>query len=241
MSVILVTGSSRGIGFGIAEAFASQGGTVILNARQDEAQLSAAISNLREKYKGNVMGYIADLADYSAAANLFRQIEADYGGIDVVVNNAGASYFGLFSDMSQEQILKVFADNLLTTVNTSHLAVPYIRAAKGCIINITSVWGVVGASCEVMYSTAKAGIIGFTKALAKELAPCGVRVNAIACGAFDTRMNARLSPEERADFTNGIPMSRFGNPSEVGDLAVFLASNQASYMTGQVIGLDGGL
>ena len=242
MAVVLVTGSSRGIGFGIAAAFAKTGHTVILNGRQDKARLDEAVAALRRDYGGQVSGFCADLSDYAGARGMFEAIEAAHGPVEILINNAGAAYFGLFNHMQPGEMSHVLANNLNTTLHASRLAVPHmIRAKAGCIINITSIWGIAGASCEVVYSAAKAGVIGFTKALAKEVAPSGIRVNAIACGAFETRMNDRLTAEEKADFTADIPMGRFGDPSEVGDLAVFLASEKAGYLTGQVITLDGGV
>ena len=242
MAVVFVTGSSRGIGFGIASAFACNGYRVVLNGREDKTRLAAAVNELKEMYGGNVMGICADLSDYEQAKDAFGQIYAAFGHVDVLVNNAGTAHFGLFGDMHPVELSRVLADNLRSTLNASHLAIPHmVRAKAGCIINITSVWGVVGASCEVVYSAAKAGVIGFTKALAKEVGPGGVRVNAIACGAFDTRMNERLTAEEKAAFMECIPLGRFGEPREVGELALFLASDKAGYMTGQVVGLDGGM
>jgi len=239
--MVLVTGSSRGIGFAIAAAFAKAGHKVVLNGR-DADRLTQAVGQLREQFGDMVGGVYGDMSDYSIAREMFEQIEAKFGKIEILVNNAGVAHFGLFSDMSEPDIFRIISDNLHTTINASHLAVPHmVHARAGCIINISSVWGVVGASCEVIYSAAKAGVIGFTKALARELGPSGVRVNAIACGAFDTGMNDRLSAEEKADFTAGIPLERFGQPWEVGELAVFLASPKAGYLTGQVIALDGGL
>ena len=237
--VVLITGSSRGIGFGIAGAFAARGDRVILNGQQDSAQLAQAVEKLSQMGH-NTAGYIADLSDYDKAREMFSQIEAGYGPVDILVNNAGVAHYGLFSDMHPACWQKVLADNLHTTVNASHLAVPpMVRAKSGCIINITSVWGIAGASCEVMYSAAKAAIIGFTKALARELGPSGVRVNAIACGAFHTRMNDYLSQDEKNIFIENIPLGRFGYPAEVGALAAYIAD--AEYLTGQVIPLDGGL
>lgn len=242
MAVVLVTGSSRGIGFGIAHAFAKEGHTVVLNGREDAGRLSDAVKELRNRVGGNILGICANMSDYSAAQGMFVEIEATYGPVEILINNAGSAHFGLFSHMPTVDIGKVLADNLLTTINTSHLAIPnMVRAKAGSIINITSIWGEVGASCEVVYSAAKAGIIGFTKALAKEVGPSGVRVNAIACGAFETRMNDRLTSDEKVDFIEGVPLGRFGNPSEVGDLAVFLASDKAGYITGKIIGIDGGI
>ena len=237
--VVLVTGGSRGIGLGIAKSFAAQGDTVILNARTDIAALAESVREISLS-GGNADGFIADLSCYDKACEMFSHIKACYGSVEVLVNNAGSAHYGLFSDTGLRERQEVLANNLHTAINASHLAVPdMVRAKSGCIINITSIWGVTGASCEVMYSTAKAAVIGFTKALAKELGPSGVRVNAIACGAFDTRMNGQLTPEEKNAFVENIPLGRFGYPSEVGDLAVYLAS--AGYLTGQIVPLDGGL
>jgi 3-oxoacyl-[acyl-carrier protein] reductase len=242
MSVVLVTGSGRGIGFGIARAFAKEGHKVVLNSRKDSACLEGSVKELEDRYGANFMGICADVSEYSVACDMFAQIEKCYGPVEILVNNAGLPYFGLFGQMSQEEISNVLADNLRTTINASHLAIPHmVREKRGCIINVTSVWGITGASCEVIYSAAKAGVIGFTKALAKELGPSGVRVNAIACGAFETRMNNRLTPEEKTEFTTGIPLGRFGKPEEAGDLAVFLSSQKAKYITGEIININGGL
>jgi len=261
--VVLVTGSSRGIGLAIASAFAAQGDTIILNGRSDADKLVQSVEELRQinpdnaavhddiakhvhaasdllQRKHKVGGFLADLSDYAAAQDMFKYITSEYGPVDVLINNAGVAYYGLFSEMEITDIDKVLEQNLLTTINASRLAIPTMVQAKcGCIINISSIWGIAGASCEVIYSAAKAGIIGFTKALAKELGPSGVRVNAVACGAFDTRMNDNLSPDEKADFAESIPLGRFGHPEEVGALAVYIAG--AEYMTGQVVTLDGGL
>jgi len=241
---VLVTGSSRGIGLGIARAFAANGDKVVLNGREDLAKLENSVAELKAEFPANknIMGILADLSDYTACEKLIRKTEAAFGKVDVLVNNAGAAFFGLFSDMEPTDIQKVLADNLQTAFNISHLVIPaMVKEKSGCILNTSSVWGISGASCEVVYSAAKAGVIGFTKALAKELAPSGIRVNAIACGAFETRMNDRLSDEEKNAFTEEIPLGRFGYPHEVGDLAVFLASEKAAYITGQVIALDGGI
>jgi len=238
--IVLVTGSSRGIGFGIAKAFARNNDTVILNGHKDKLQLDKAVKTLKQT-GGNCTGILADLSDYKLAKDLVEQIKQEYGTINVLVNNAGVTHFGLFTDLKQQELQELLAVNLNTAINMSHLTIPsMVREKSGIIINITSIWGVVGASCEVVYATAKAGIIGLTKSLAKELAPSGIRVNAIACGAFETRMNERLSDEEKNAFMEEIPLGRFGLPDEAGDLAVFLASEKSKYLTGQVIPLDGG-
>jgi len=241
MAVVVITGSSRGIGFGIARQFAQEGNSIVLNCKQDTAQLNIALEEIKS-ITPNVIGICADVSDYAQAENMYLQIKERFGKVDVLVNNAGSEYFGLFHQMSPDEINSVIAGNLSVVTNLTHLVVPeMIKKKSGNIINVSSVWGVAGASCEVVYSAAKAGVNGFTKALAKELAPCGIRVNAIACGAFETRMNERLTPDEKQTFQNEIPLGRFGNPAEVGELAVFLTSNKAKYITGQVIPIDGGL
>lgn len=241
MPVVFVTGSSRGIGFGIAKKFAQNGYKTVLNGCNDRHMLNTAVRELNSAH-GGVMGVFADMSDYAQANGAINEIDAAFGPVDVLINNAGVASFGLFTDASPKIIAEIINANLHTTINASHLVLPQmVRRKAGSIINITSIWGVCGASCEVVYSTAKAGVIGLTKSLAKEVGPSGVRINAIACGAFETRMNDRLTLEEKADFVAEIPLGRFGMPHEVGDLALFLASNQAEYLTGQIINLDGGV
>ncbi|MCL2372332.1 MAG: SDR family oxidoreductase [Defluviitaleaceae bacterium] len=240
---ILVTGSSRGIGLAIARAFAAKGDNIMLNGKQDAPQLESAIAELRRDFPGvNVAGELANLGDYNGAVRLFRSFEANFGKVDVLVNNAGREFYGLFTEMPATQIQSLLADNLQATINISHLAIPgMVRAKSGCIISISSIWGVAGASCEAVYSAAKAGVIGFTKAIAKELAPSGICANTIACGTIETRMNANLSLEEKSTFIESIPLGRFGQPQEVAALALFLAHEAPPYLTGQTINLDGGL
>ncbi|MCL1845967.1 MAG: glucose 1-dehydrogenase [Defluviitaleaceae bacterium] len=245
MKTVLITGSSRGIGLGIARKFAERGDRVILNCRADVERLEAAVAELRAEFaevsEEKIIGIRADVSNYAECESLFAQAEAAFGPVEILINNAGAAHFGLFSEMTPTEIEKILAANLLSAINASHRAVPnMVRAKAGCVVNISSIWGITGASCEAVYSAAKAGLNGFTKALARELAPSGIRINAIACGAFDTRMNDRLSTQEKIAFAEEIPLGRFGNPAEAGDLAVYLASDAASYLTGQVIPLDGG-
>jgi len=236
---VLVTGSSRGIGLAIAQEFAILGDRVVLNGRTDQMQLDIAVKQLRN---AEVMGILADMSDYTQAQKAFEKIKAHFGPIDVLVNNAGMAHFGLFSDMTPDQWSEVMHHNFTTVLNATHLAVPdMVKAKNGVIINISSIWGTTGASCEAVYAAAKGAVHAFTKSMAQELGPSGVRVNAIACGAIETRMNERLSEEEKKEFTENIPLMRFGTPTEVGKLVRFLTSEDAAYLTGQVVGLNGGM
>ncbi len=232
---VFITGSSRGIGFGIAKVFAEDGHEVILNGRFDAERLRGSAALLNAGY------FLADMSDYERAGEVFAEILRG-GPLDVLINCAGTEHFGLFTDTRPSDWDGVFNNNLRSVLNACHLAVPgMVRRKSGVIINITSIWGITGASCEAVYSAAKGAVNAFTKSLAKELGPSGVRVNAIACGAFDTRMNERLSAGERTDFIENIPLMRFGQPEEAGKLALYLASGGAGYMTGQIIPLDGGI
>ena len=238
---VLITGSSRGIGFGIAREFAACGDRVALNGRMDKVQLDKAVAELR-KHNSEVTGILADMSDYSQAKEVFEKIKADFGPVDVLVNNAGMAHYGLFTDMTPPEWDEIMRHNFNHVLNGTHLAATdMVRAKKGVIINISSVWGIDGASCEAVYAAAKGAVHAFTKSMAQELGPSGVRVNAIACGAIETRMNDRLSQEEKNDFADRVPLMKFGTAEDVGKLVKFLASDEAAYLTGQVIRLDGGL
>lgn len=236
---VLVTGSSRGIGKAIAVKFAKKGFDVIINCAHNEEELLKTKEEV-ESYQVSCLAFLGDMGDYDAAQELFRQIKKLYGNLDVLVNNAGISYVGLFTDMTPEDWNKVITTNLNSVYNCCSLAVPdMVRNKYGKIINISSVWGNVGASCEVAYSASKGGMNAFTKALAKELAPSNIQVNAVACGAIDTEMNRFLADEELLGLIEEIPANRLGRAEEVADL-VYHLSYKNEYLTGQVIGLDGG-
>ena len=180
------------------------------------------------------------MGDMNACQELFGLIKKQFGALDVLVNNAGISYIGLLQDMSSEDWERVLHTNLTSVFNCSKLAIPDMIARKyGKIINISSVWGTIGASCEVAYSATKGGINAFTKALAKELAPSNIQVNAVACGAIDTEMNQFLEEDDLIALIDEIPTGRLGRAEEVADLVYHLGYKN-SYLTGQVIGLDGG-
>lgn len=172
---------------------------------------------------------------------MFDQIAASCGGLDVLVNNAGCAYFGLLTDMSDEDWRAVIDTNLSSAFYCCRAALPYmIPRRTGKIINISSMWGTSGASCEAAYSAAKSGLHGLTRALAKELAPSNIQVNALACGVIDTEMNAVLDAAERAALEEEIPAGRYGTAEEAAQM-VLLLSEAPSYLTGQIIGLDGGM
>lgn len=238
---VLITGSSRGIGRAIALAFGRAGYRVVLNASKSAAQLEAVRQEL-ESEGVPVLAILADVSDYDACCGLFRQIEETFGTVDILVNNAGISHIGLFTDMTPAQWQRILAVNLESAFHCTHLAVPaMVRKKDGVILNISSIWGEVGASCEVVYSATKGGLNAFTKAMAKELGPSHIRVNAISCGVIDTEMNACFSEEERQALAEEIPLMRFGQPEEVGKLALFLASDDAAFLTGKILTLDGGM
>lgn len=240
--IVLVTGSSRGIGKAIALAFATQGAKVVLNAATSEERLHNTHQEfLAQGYK--VTSFFGDLSTYSVVTDLFNHIQTVFGDLpSIIINNAGISYVGLFTDTTPELWNKILTINLNSAYNCSYIGAPaMISRHQGTIINITSIWGNVGASCEVAYSTSKAAINGFTKALAKELGPSNVRVNAIACGWIDTDMTSCYTEEEKSAFIDEIPLCRTGKPEDVAQTCLFLASSASNYMTGQVITLDGGL
>lgn len=237
---VLVTGASRGIGSAIARAFAREGCRLIINCSKSPDALSALATELQTTCHSEILTSVGDISDYSYTEQLFDQIAARFGGADIVVNNAGISHIGLLGDMTIEEWNHIISVNLTSAFSTSKLAIPYMLHRKsGKIINISSIWGNVGASCEVAYSACKGGLNAFTRALAKELAPSNIQVNAIACGVIDTEMNACFSDEERKTLEDEIPAGRFGTPDEVAALAVQLATGN-EYLTGQIITLDGG-
>ena len=236
----LITGASCGIGRAIAHAFAAEGHHLVLNCRSSKNELLELKSELETAYHIKVLASIGDISGHAYVQQLFREIDTHFPGVDILINNAGISHIGLLSDMEIDDWDRMVNTNLTSVFSTSKLAIPHmIHQKSGKIINISSVWGITGASCEVAYSACKGGVNAFTRALAKELAPSNIQVNAIACGVIDTRMNACLSAEEQLALKNEIPAGRFGTPEEVAALTLQLATGN-EYLTGQVIALDGG-
>lgn len=235
MSTVLITGASRGIGAACAMLFAQNGWQVLANYKSNDA----AAAELKAKTGCTL--YKADVASNSEVLAMRDAVAADGFEVDVLINNAGVSLFGLFQHLSAEQAEAMYGTNLFGTLNCTRAFLPAMLERKsGCIINMSSVWGEVGASCEVDYSTAKAAIVGLTKALAKEVGYSGVRVNCISPGIIDTDMNAELSVDDIAEIVDSIPLERLGKAADVANAALFLASDKASYITGQVLSVDGG-
>ncbi|WP_333651851.1 elongation factor P 5-aminopentanone reductase [Lacrimispora sp.] len=236
---VLITGASRGIGKAIAVKFAKKGYHVVINCLHSEDRLLQTKKEL-ESYQISCLAHMGDMGDMNQCQALFEQIRKQFGTLDVLVNNAGISYIGLLQDMKDDAWDRIIRTNLTSVFNCCKLAIPgMIEKQQGKIINISSVWGVSGASCEVAYSATKGGVNAFTKALAKELAPSNIQVNAVACGAIDTEMNRFLEEDELISLIDGIPAGRLGKAEEVADLVYHLGYKN-SYLTGQIIGLDGG-
>ncbi len=234
-----VTGASRGIGAAASRRLAAAGYDLGIMCGKNTDALLALADELTETYGIRVIKFTGDVGDAECMASCADDFLSEYGRIDVLVNNAGISYVGLITEMSVQEWQRVMDVDLSALFYTVKGFVPaMIREKSGNIINISSMWGLAGASCEVAYSAAKGGVNAFTRALAKELAPSGIRVNAIACGCIDTDMNACFSDEEKAALCEEIPMGRFGAPDEVA--AEILHIIDSTYMTGQIIGVDGG-
>jgi len=232
----LVTGASRGIGREIAKMLAAEGYHLYLTCIRSGQTLSALAAELSGRYHISCAPFVGDMGNADDVSALFSSIE----DLDVLINNAGISYVGLLSEMSLTDWRKVMSTNLDAVFYTSRLAIPLmLHKHSGKIINISSVWGNVGASMEVAYSASKGAVNGFTKALAKELAPSNIQVNAIACGVIDTDMNRSFSPEEMEALRQEIPCDRIGTPAEAAQMVRNLLDAPA-YLTGQVITLDGG-
>ena len=237
---ILITGASHGIGKAIAARFASEGFSLVLNCKHDIESLQDYAARLHQSCGVQTLVIPGDIGDHDFVCEMFTQIQDAFDGVDVLVNNAGISHIGLLTDLSIDDWNRVIATNLTSVFSCCHEAIPYmVRRKSGCIINISSVWGNVGASCEVAYSASKGGVNSFTKALAKELAPSHIRVNAIAFGAIDTEMNHFLSEDERQSLIDEIPACRMGTPKEAARL-VWMTANAPQYLTGQIITMDGG-
>ena len=238
--VALVTGSSRGIGRAVALELAREGYDVCVNYLQHREAAESLVSQLREM-GGEAIAVQADVADSRAVEDMVRQTEDALGPVTLLVNNAGISWYGLFQDTDDSTWDRVLAVNLTGARNAARAVLPRMISEKaGCIINISSMWGLRGASCEVAYACSKAAIIGLTRSLALELAPSGIRVNCVAPGCIETDMVRVLGEETRAMLVEETPLGRLGTPEDIAHAVAFFASEKASFLTGQVLTADGG-
>lgn len=241
MKTALVTGASRGIGREIAFRLAKEGYAVILHYNRNESRARELTDEIHG-LKVPVLAVKADFAIPGDIQKMFKTIFTQFSGIDVLVNNAAVAEQKLFTDLTESDWQRMFDINVKSAFLCAKESIPsMIRKQHGRIINLSSIWGVAGASCEVHYSASKAALIGFTKALAKELGPSGITVNCVAPGVIDTDMNRQLPAETLSALAQEAPLGRLGTPEDVAHTVLFLASEQAGFITGQVISPNGGI
>ena len=237
---VLITGASRGIGRSTAILFAQNGYHVFLNFNKSVEELKQVQEEIEKHHPKAVTLVPGNVGNPSDVRSIFGEIYSHCDSLDVLINNAGIAHIGLLMDLTDEEWQQIIDTNLSSVFYCCREAVPKMVSKKsGRIINISSMWGTVGASCEAAYSASKSGIHGLTRALAKELAPSGISVNAIACGVIDTVMNAQLDEAERQSLAEEIPAGRFCSPEEIAEV-IWQTVNTPAYMTGQIIGVDGG-
>lgn len=233
---MLVTGGSRGIGAALCRKFAAEGYAVAVNyqtSRGKAEDVAAACGGVAVQ---------ADVSDRAAVDAMFHTVEAALGEVSVLVNNAGIQQIGLLQDCAPEDWDRMFAVNVRGVYHCCERALPaMLRAQSGAVVNLSSVWGLCGGSCESHYSAAKAAVIGYTKALAKEWGPSGIRVNCVAPGAVETDMNARLSESDRRALCAETPLGRMGLPEEIAEAVFFLGSEKSAFITGEILNVTGGL
>lgn len=238
--VALVTGGSRGIGAAIVIRLAKEGYDVAINYEKEEARAKAVLEEVEKLGRKGIIVQ-ADVADFDAVEKMFEKTRAELGEVELLVSNAGIAGQVQIQDLTPERWRRFFGVNVDGAFNTVHAALPYmLREHKGCIITVSSMWGLRGASCESAYSATKAALIGFSRSLANELAPTGIRVNCVAPGVIQTEMLNELPEEIMETLAEDTPLRRLGQPEDIANTVAFLASEQASFITGQVITCDGG-
>ena len=236
MKTALVTGGSRGIGAAVCRRLAEDGFRVVVHFNRSREKAEALDRELTEKTGLPHLALPAELAERAQVEELFRLA----GPVDVLVNNAGIAQQKLFTDITEDDWRRMFAVDVYGVFRCCQCALPHmIHEKSGCIINIASIWGEIGASCEVHYSAAKAAVIGLTKALAKELGPSHIRVNCVSPGVIDTEMNAMFDKETMRDLCESTPLGRIGSPEDIAAAVSFLASDAASFITGQTLSVNG--
>ncbi|OAV43941.1 3-oxoacyl-[acyl-carrier-protein] reductase [Lewinella sp. 4G2] len=236
--IALITGGSRGIGAAIVRTFAQEGAKVAFTYARSVGPAEALVAELGE----NVKAYQSDAASFEAAAELVKQVTADFGNISVLVNNAGVTRDTLLLRMNEGQWDDVMNNNLKSIFNlTKHALRPLMKAGGGSIINMSSIVGVIGQAGQTNYAASKAGIIGFSKSMAKEMGSRNIRCNVIAPGFIRTEMTDELSEDVQQKYLENVPLKRFGEAEEIAKACVFLASDLSSYVNGQVLGVDGGM
>lgn len=238
---VLITGASRGIGAQTARTFAQAGYRVALNYCHSQQEAQALQKELNQQ-GAQVLAVQADVQNRSEVDRMIAQIEAQLGSIDILVNNAGIAQQKLFTDLTEAEWDAMFGVNMKGMFHCTQAVLPsMIRRQCGIVVNVSSMWGVSGASCEVHYSASKAAVIGFTKALAKEVGPSHIRVNCVAPGVISTDMNAALSEETLTQLKDETPLCTLGTPQDIANVILFLASEKSAFITGQTITVDGGM
>lgn len=242
MKTVLVTGGSGGIGTAICVAFAQAGYNVVIHSHSKVEKVEKLANILRESYKINAIAVKADVANRGSVNNMFDEIEKSFESVDILINNSGIAQQKLFTDITQDDWKNMMGVNLDGVFNCSQEVLKryMIKNHCGVILNISSMWGQVGASCEVHYSASKAGVIGLTKALAKEVGLSGVRVNCICPGVIMTDMMKDFDEQTISELKEETPLNTLGTPKDIADSAVFLCSDKAKFITGQVLGVNGG-
>lgn len=240
--IAIVTGSTRGIGWAIARVFAQHGCSIVLNGRRDETALSHRLEELKTEFPREHSAYLCDVADINSVKNFYLQVLNKYKKIDVLVNNAGIMEDSLIGTITQSLIDKIYAVNVKGVINNLQYASKLmLRKKSGSIINLTSIIGTNGNTGQVVYGSSKSAVIGITLSASKELAPSGIRVNAIAPGFIETEMIKNVPKEKYDSIVNNIKMGRIGQPTDIANSALFFASDLSAYVTGQILGVDGGM